>query len=444
MNILLLNPPFRKPVIREGRCQTELATRNCSIPQMSLSYMATQLERAGHRCQIIDSIAIDADEKLIKMAIQYNKYELVFVNTSTPTIESDLSVCEMIRLQTGAKVAVFGCHVTALADEIMATGKVDCIISGEPELSAVEIAKELSSHGKLSQWNYECPPVDNLDMLGFPARHLLPNNLYIHPVYGKPFATINIARGCPHGCIFCTASQYYGKGVRVRSCESIIREIEHCIERYGIKHFWMYAEDGLCKNSPVHDAYFVLRAKELGITWWCNSRADNIDVPTAARLKKSGCVLVSIGAESGDRHTLDIIGKRSSPETTKRAVRCLREAGVESLPYFIIGWPWDWKGTIDTTIDFACELDSDYCEFYTPTPFPGTDLYRLYRDDIEILDWSRFYCGGTEDIYGTAQGDIKRAYRRFYLRPKYIARKLFSRNLWRLAKFGIRRLLWSI
>ena len=45
MRILILNPPYYVPIIREGRCQSPQDMRKTSIPQMTLAYISGVLEQ---------------------------------------------------------------------------------------------------------------------------------------------------------------------------------------------------------------------------------------------------------------------------------------------------------------------------------------------------------------------------------------------------------------
>lgn len=439
MNIVLINPPYKIPVIREGRCQNESSMRGHSIPQMSLSYMAAVLENAGHNCFILDYMIDDYSGWILKP-------ELVFVNTSTPTILSDIECCASIKEHWGAKVAVFGCHVSILPEEILSTHTVDYVIIGEPENAALKIATAIKE-GKRIVSIVKCAYESNLDNFGFPARHLTYHDKYIHPIYKKPYTIINISRGCNSRCIFCTASQYYGKKVRKRSVNSVLDEIGECINKYGIVYFWFYSEDATYDREYLKGICFGIIERNYKIKWWCNSRADNIDMAIARYMKESGCVLVSIGAESGSAECLKAMKKGIVNDDTTKAIKQLKHQGVDTVLYFIFGFPWDTQESIKTTIKFAIKNNPDYCEFYAVTPFPGTELYEMSKTNLITHDWSNYFCGGTKQIIsvpGILPYDIpyfiKKAYREFYFRPRYILNILRKNNPFKLVLFGIRRL----
>ena len=89
--------------------------------------------------------------------------------------------------------------------------------------------------------------------------------------------------------------------------------------------------------------------------------------------------------------------------------------------------------TMNQTIKFAKELDTDYAQFLATVPYPGTRLFEEIKKGGEFLiqNWEEF--GTFEGKTYFELGDIKeglvekmhkKAYRSFYLRPKYILKKI--------------------
>jgi radical SAM superfamily enzyme YgiQ (UPF0313 family) len=122
--------------------------------------------------------------------------------------------------------------------------------------------------------------------------------------------------------------------------------------------------------------------------------------------------------------------KRLDREKIQLAIRNMRDAGIRSFAFFIFGYPGETIKTINQTIQYSVELDPDFANFYPAVPYPGTELYnKVVRDGLLAAeDWSRM-----EYSYYLLRGNgldekvvmdaINRAKRRFFMRPKYIARK---------------------
>ena len=167
--------------------------------------------------------------------------------------------------------------------------------------------------------------------------------------------------------------------------------------------------------------------------WSANTRADTADEEMAQMMYKAGCRLVSIGVESGSQEMLDKIGKRITLDDVRLTVKIFKKAGIKIYNYFVIGLPWETEETVEDTIDFAIELNSDFISFYTATPLPGTKFYDYAKENHLInseTSFSSAYFYPSVKSHSLSKDRIfelhKRAIRRFYLRPSYILKMLFS------------------
>ncbi len=464
--ILLINPPFHKPMIREGRCQSPQDMRKHSVPQMTLAYIARQLIEAQFEVKLFDCIACGISiEELKKIALEYSPL-LIVLNTTTPTINSDLTVARELReVCPNAVTVVFGAHASVLHNEIMEVNpELDVIVRGEPELSILEIALKMEDKkeitgvygctvrvGNSCRVNPERELAEEIDNLGWPARELLPNEFYVHPLFGKPYAMVNVSRGCPHRCIFCVASIIYGRRLRKRSVEDIIAEVEQdVIGRYGMELVWFYADNFTLDRAFAISLNEALLRKNIKIKWWSNARADEVDNELLRKMRKSGCYMLSIGAESGNQGILNRAKKKIMLEQIQEAARLCRKNAIVSVVYFLIGLPGENMSTIQETIKFAATIKADFVEFYPAVPYPGTEFYDIAANQglIKEKDWSKYECGGSTFVIsldGVNSEDmehlIRDVYRSFYMHPSRIFHMLSMANspsqLFRLFRFGI-------
>ena len=466
MNILIVNPPYDSPIIREGRCQSPQNMRKTAIPQMTLAYLATVLVREGHSVSVFDCIADNISTNGLFDKLIGSEPDLALVNTVTPSIMADLGFVEALKKHLpNCFSVVFGTHVTALHKEIIMENLfVDCVIRNEPEWTAVDLAAALQSNsiseagipGCTFRFNgnivisQERVYNENLDSLGFPAWEYFDHSKYIHPIFNQPYLTVNTSRGCVHSCIFCVASVFYGKKVRYRSIQSIVDELEnHVIARYGIRHIWMYADDFTRSPEYVKKLCKAIIQRKLKITWWTNTRVDKPDKEMFKLMKAAGCFMLSIGGESGNNEILRNIKKGTKIENIKETVNILHKVGINSLVYFLIGLPGETRETIQETLDFSKRLNPDYVEFYPATPYPGTEFYDIAMAENLVVDsdWENYMCGGDQfvvEIPGVNKTELeeilRKAYREFYVRPSYawvlFKRMLHPAEFFRLMSFG--------
>lgn len=437
--ILLIYPP--SPVMnREDRCQqpTKDLLVIPPLPPTDLMYLASIAEQQGLEAMIRDySLGGNFEEDLKEFKPDY-----LLLNVATPTLQSDLDCLKIAKkicpkIITIAKGAVF---LTFNSEILLKNKALTYIISGEAE----ETLKELLSgdveindilglwhrDGLVAKFNGVRPFIQNLDELPFPARHLIDNNIYRRPDNNNVQAVIKVSRGCPHHCFFCLATPTSGSKVRMRSPENIIAEIRECITKYNIKNFIFWSDIFNQDREWTMNLCKKIIDSGLKFTWSANTRADTADERMAKYMHKAGCRLVSIGVESGSQYILDKIGKGTTINEIRDTVKAFKKAKIKVYNYFVVGLPWDDEDTINETINFAIELDSDFVSFYTATPLPATRFYHYVKNELheEIESFENSYYEPCISTYSLSKERIlelhKRAVKAFYLRPLYILKML--------------------
>ena len=277
------------------------------------------------------------------------------------------------------------------------------------------------------------PFIENLDILPFPARHLVDNSIYTRPDNGKVQAVIKVSRGCPYHCFFCLATPVSGAKVRVRSADNIVSEIKECVEKYKIKNFLFWSDIFNFNREWTLELCNKIIESGLKITWSANTRANTMDEEMARLMYKAGCRLVSIGVESGSQEILNKIGKKITLSEIRETVRILKKNRIKIYNYFVIGLPWETERTVEETIKFAIELDSNFVSFYTATPLPGTRFFEYAMTNHLIddgMDFEGAYYNPVVRSHELSKDRIfelhKLAVKRFYLRPAYIIKTLLS------------------
>lgn len=437
--ILLIYPP--SPVLnREDRCQqpTKDLIVIPPLPPTDLMYLAAVAEKAGLEAKINDYSQngdYEADLKEFKP-------DYLVVNIATPTLEHDLDAVKKAKeicpnVITIAKGAAF----LTLAEKIIKEhNELDFGILGEAENTLKEILEDKPKAEILGLYYKENdevkftgnrPFIEDLDSLPFPARHLVDNNIYRRPDNNKVQATIKVSRGCPFHCFFCLATPVSGAKVRRRSPENIVAEIKECVEKYNIKNFLFWSDIFNIDKEWTMKLCQAIIDSGLKITWSANTRADTADLEMAEMMYKSGCRLVSIGVESGSQYMLEKMGKKITLNDVRRTVKVFKKAKIRIYNYFVIGLPWETEETVEETIKFAIELNSDFISFYTATPLPGSRFYdyalehNLFDKETSFENAYYYPAVNTHNLSRERVFELhKFAIKRFYLRPLYILKML--------------------
>jgi len=447
-----MNPPVGKFQRGEERCQADVESGSAiSIrPPNNLLYLASILRLYG-KDVIVRDYPVERDKNFIKDLKDFNP-DMIIMSITTGTIESDLEFFKFAKdFNENIITIAEGAHfITA---PISSFNKdiykyLDFAFYGESEYvlkNFIEIYEENGELDKVKGLIYkvqgkwiknEAPPfIEDLDSLPFPARDLIRNELYINPDTDRPIATIQTSRGCPGSCIYCLAPIVSGKIVRKRSPKNIVDEIEECVKKYKIDNFFLRADTFTIDRDWVIEISKEIINRNLKIKWVANSRTKTIDREMLIWMKRAGCYLIAFGLESGSERSLRLMKKGVSVEDNFNAVKLAKELGFKVYSFFIIGFPWESEEDILETINFSLKIPSDFVEFHIATPYYGTELYKIMKDenlineDIEGHNYFSNPIGGTKYVSRERLLYLrKKALLKFYLRPNYIFKTLIRQN----------------
>jgi anaerobic magnesium-protoporphyrin IX monomethyl ester cyclase len=439
-------PPTGK-YIREDRCQTPIEefTTIALRPPVDLLYMAGSLEETGVECRLRDFPAEELEWLEFERDIRQFNPDMLVLSITTPSLERDMRACELAKsINPDCLTVAKGAHF-AHSDE-KALGlypHLDVAIRGEYELVAGEIAQADDLHsipgltfrsrtGEIVR-NPDRELLQDLDRIPYPARHLARNELYFRPDTGEPQTTIVTSRGCPARCVYCLAPKVAGSRVRRRSPENIIGELRQCVEKHGIRDFLFRSDTFTMDRKWVISLCEAISESGLDIRWSCNSRVDTICEDRLNAMKTAGCWLIAFGVESGSEDLLKKMRKGATVDQARQAMKLCRKMGVKSSIYLLVGLPWETEETFRETAEFACELNPDFLEVFYPYPFQGTELYQIAVQEglledgsFPVESYSRPACPALNYSVEELAHMRRRLLRKFYLRPSFICRTLFS------------------
>lgn len=221
--------------------------------------------------------------------------------------------------------------------------------------------------------------VEDLDTLPFPAYDLF----YSDEVIQKQAAmSIYTSRSCPFNCSFC----YHpvGSRYRRRSVDNVIKEILFMYERYGLRGYFFGDELFLVDEQWVIDFCNELDKLDCFDTWSCQTRASHVELPILKRIKQAGCHHIRVGIESGSDTVLRSMNKKTTRADNLRAVRNIREAGINMDGGVIIGDFAETAETLQETVDFVKETNLVPNQgMIFVTPLPGSDIWaRCLREGL--------------------------------------------------------------
>jgi radical SAM superfamily enzyme YgiQ (UPF0313 family) len=378
---------------------------------------------------------------------------IVGISCYTPTIENGHLIASLVKQHLPESlVVVGGPHVSALPERtLLEFDKFDVGVIGEGELTFHDLVAAVAGgldYRKVKGLVYRSDEkmvrtearelIRDLDILPFPARHLLKHSLYrgqSHRGFSRNFLKISeimTSRGCPNRCIFCASDVTLGQSVRFRSAASVSREIDECVQQFGYNHFVVSDDTFTLREDRLMEICDSFRRNK--VTWNCNARVHPISRAMLDRMVESGCVGITFGVESGSPRILKLIKKNATVRQIEQAFRLARESGVNLIEADVIigSHPSETASDIELTVSLLKRIAPDILMASVVVPYPGTELYSIMRDAGLIFDsgkWDSFSLFGKEPSWRTENfgpleliGIQRRMMARFYYNPLYILR----------------------
>ena len=217
------------------------------------------------------------------------------------------------------------------------------------------------------------PFIKNLDEIPFPAFHLL-QNLEPQQLYCKG---ITASRGCPFECTYCASKLIWTRQIRFRSPENVAAEIKDRHRKFGITSFSFQDDTMTLDHRFVEKLCRLINDFDFRIIWQCDTRGDTLDFDLLKLMKKSGCIHIRIGLESGSPKIQAMIKKRIKTDKVKAVLQMARTVGIETTVYFMVGFPDETEADIKLSIEIMKKLNPNHTIWSILTPFPGTETWAI-------------------------------------------------------------------
>lgn len=444
---LLVNPPLVGGIAftRQGRCQEREEVLGTTKPPYTLALIAALLRQRGQDVRLADLTASrqSVDDLIRRLDAEGFVPTLILFPSTTPTLVADVAVMAALKAKYHAPMFCFGPHASTTPAEAMARApQVDGMFVGEPEDAALELAALPTANeiGNVAALTYRrgdevVPHRAHGSFTGFltapvPAWDLLDLTQYSLPMVNQSYVIIESSRGCPYTCDFCVAPIHQGHKFRERSASAIVDEMAYMVRTHGVRFFYLWGDTVTLNVKSFSAICEEIIERKLDVQWFGNARADNLQDPAFVdRLKRSGCWMLALGIETESDDTRKDMMKRLESEKIRIALKNMRASGVKSFGFFILGYPGEDVQALDRTIAYAIDLDPDFANFYPAVPYPGTELYNkakrdglLASEDWTKMEYSYYLMKGNGLDEQVVMAAVNRAKRRFFLRPRYIAR----------------------
>lgn len=447
---VLLNPPGTKKYFRDYFC-TLVSKANYYYHPVDLVYLSGILDRAGYYLECVDAIAEGLSIEATTARIEASKPDILIYLIASPSYTEDITF--LTQLKQRLPNAVFigsgdvyreiredGLRLHPFCDAILtdfSTGDLtswlertedrifDNVIYRDKE-GTVLAGPEKHGHGFYSM------PIPRWDLWPL-AKYRFPFSEH------QAWATLLTDFGCPFSCTFCPMST---TGYKLRDLDTVMDELR-LLRALGIHELLVRDQTFGVNRVRTQELLKRIKTEFPELRWTCWSRVDLVNEEFLRALYDAGCHTLMVGLESANEDILKRYKKNTKRSQMESALGLARKIGLKTVGTFVLGLPGESEASIRETIAYACELPLDYASFNIATPRFGTTFRGLMKQQ-GVIDLTRMEFDSSRTQPAWLEEDKeeallpnetifalqREAIHRFYLRPRYLLRRLLTTKTW--------------
>ncbi len=446
-----LDSPKGVPLLSQNR-QFQWFNRPTFIYPVVPASAATMAQAEGHQVFWLDGIASRWSAATFLDKLQQAAPDLIMLETKTPVVKATWEWVKRLRqAMPELKIVLVGDHITALPAESLANCDADYLLTGgDYDFMLCALLRHLASAAPLpggvwyrdhaGQPCHSGPVTTTSDLNQLP---LIDRDLTQWQLYSQhngnyrrtPGTYIMAGRDCWHGkCTFCSWTTLF-KNFRCRTAESVVDEVGHLIEKYGVRE--IMDDTGSFPTGDWLETFcrlMIERGYHKKVYFDCNMRFGALTAADYKLMKQAGFRFILFGLESANQATLDRVAKAVKLSEISAGARLASEAGLDVHVTVMLGFPWETADEIAQTVALARNLLirgwAYTLQVTLAIPYPGTPLFRQCEKEGWLLtsDWDAFDM--RQAVMRTQVGDatIRAAIRRIY-RAFFHPRALWNRLL---------------
>ncbi|OGW79369.1 MAG: hypothetical protein A3G33_03240 [Omnitrophica bacterium RIFCSPLOWO2_12_FULL_44_17] len=443
------------------------------IPDLGLGYLGSVLQKKGYEVNIIDCVNENIDNQTLLSHIKTEKPDVIGFKLFTKDLPTVKEISRLIKgYNSNIRVIAGGPHPSCAPTQTLEEIEdLDYCFYSDAEMGLCDLV-DLLQNGNVAAnalkqipnlvWRdenkqivvNESTAVENLDSLPFPLWELIDPRNYPPAPQGFvfksfPTAPMLASRGCPFECTFCCGWRMGGRKIRYRSIDNLISEIKYLHNRFSVNEIHFEDDNFTMRRDYVVEACKAIKNLDFKLHWALPQgvRLNTLDEALLRVMKDAGCYSFSLGIESGSQKILNDMKKRQTLAEIRKKVELIDKVGINTMGFFIIGYPTETIEDIKATISFAKSLPLNCASFNIFKPYPGTEIYDQLKKQnrVNSLDWSTFHYDKVSwDGGNVSRTDIKKLQKyatlSFYLRPIILCKFLSKIRTWGQIKFLAKRI----
>ncbi|MDD5463235.1 MAG: radical SAM protein [Methylococcales bacterium] len=390
-------------------------------PLLSMVTLGTILKNKNKPVELLD-LQLLINKKILRFDRSFYKAAVKLIAASGADVLGFTAMCsnyplalnlarECKRVNPRYKIIFGGPQATATGAESMRKFPfIDIVVYGEADVTLAEVIDRLEKGDNLTEvagisYREGAKIVHN-------GRRELMRDLNELPLldYGlaaplseyqgeqKSYvASIEVGRGCPYNCVYCSTSVHWGRKFRLKSAERIVAELTYLKKRYKIRTFLFQHDLFTLDRQRLRELCELMIGQKLGIAWTCSSRIDSLDVEddTLALMARAGCKGIFYGVETGSERMQRLLNKNINLDRVEEVIKKTIKNDIPCAASFIIGFPEEKEADLNDTLNLALRLANiDYiskvqCNLIAPVA--GTKLMADYKKDLIMTECISYY-----------------------------------------------------
>jgi radical SAM superfamily enzyme YgiQ (UPF0313 family) len=388
---------------------SESVRRAACEPQLGILSLAAILETSRHRPRIVNLNRSYLDYSEAVGTSEGHLFAEVAAR-SIASIDADVfgfsSICSSypltIRITRALKALrpkstiLLGGPQASVVDlqTLAAFPFVDLVLRGEAEQTLPLTLDQLAGERRFEQVpglsyrvrerpqrNANPPVIQDLNALPTPAYHLT------RDLEGAARAALELGRGCPFACTFCSTNDFFRRNFRLRSPERVLCDMRMIAANYSIRDFELVHDMFTVDRRRVAAFCQAMIASGEDFTWSCSARTDCIDEELLELMARGGCRGIFFGVEVGSEKMQNSIDKHLDPKRAEEIIDAAERLGIRSTVALITGFPdetWeDLRATMRVFMHSA-RCPKSHPQLNLLAPLAETPIYSKHKNELVL------------------------------------------------------------
>ena len=409
MQVCLINAATAAEFTDSAELRAEKIRRESCEPQLGILSLAAVLEQQGCTPSLVDlnrrfyeyadSVADSERDEFAHVAgseialRDANVYAFGSICSAYPLT---IRIAKLVKVLRPESTIILGGPQASVVSmqTLQCFPFIDFVLRGEAEETLPSFLNELGDQRNFNrvpglthrsplgvQYNPDAPLVSDLDGLPSPAYHLTGE------LVGSHRASLELGRGCPFACTFCSTNDFFRRKFRLRSPERVLRDMRAIACEYGIRDFDLVHDMFTVDAKRVKAFCRALIDSGEGYTWTCSARTDCVNEELIEEMATAGCKGMFFGVETGSARMQKIIDKHLDPDRAHEIIDIVERAGIRATVSLITGFPQETWSDLGETIRMfmhSARVPGSGPQLNLLAPLANTPLHVKYKDQMTL------------------------------------------------------------